>query len=147
MVKAQELRIGNIIEAPNGEWKRVENINENSFNQRIDGDGVIGCYKLELYKGIVLSPEILEKCGFVKNAYYNHKNNPYIPDERKALDYFDYRIGTMVLSPVGLPIEFFEVEYCPLDIEERTYIAKVFYLHQLQNLIFALTGEELEVNL
>lgn len=82
---------------------------------------------------IPLTPEILERAGFVKTE---HK----LP----LLTYYDYRLGNCVASVIPSGIE---IEFCGLDIEERTYITKVNHIHQLQNLYFALTGTELTIKL
>jgi hypothetical protein len=129
MIRANDLRIGNIVEQGG-----IEYIAD-----------FITIQMAHNYNPIPLTPEILEKCGFIKTSYSNHKSNPYISQEIRDLDFFDHRFNNMVLSGVGRPIEFYEVEYCPLDIEERTYIAKLNHLHQLQNLYYALTNQELEI--
>jgi len=72
---------------------------------------------------IELTPEILEKAGFVfKNGYgYKHQ-------KLKA-------ILTKVADSIG-----FHVRTTDFTLEYQ-------YLHQLQNLYFALTGEELDITL
>lgn len=64
---------------------------------------------------IPITPEILEKCGFVSNPYQDR-----------------YEFGDI------------HVEYCGIrDICWINSHPHIEYLHQLQNLYFALTGEEL----
>lgn len=71
------------------------------------------------YKPIPLTPELLEKCGFKKYDGYGYKvAQGYII--KHANGYFYH--------------------YHDLRI-------RVDYLHQLQNLVFALTGKEIEINL
>jgi len=73
---------------------------------------------LETYKPIPLTPEILEKCGFEKWGKDGYdKNGIYISK------YFNYPI----YNPFGEYINSIEVKY----------------LHELQNLYYALTKQEL----
>ena len=69
---------------------------------------------------IQLTPEILEKCGFVNLNYGWTKGDFCLFD-------FNYGKGNLNLR--------LNAAECPLPI--------VKHLHQLQNLYFALTGEEL----
>lgn len=74
-------------------------------------------------KPIKLTEEILLKCGFVKDEFDNWENETrlglYKPEE------FDGYLSVWGESTVG----------------------ECNYLHQLQNLYYALTGQELEINL
>jgi hypothetical protein len=73
---------------------------------------------------IILTPQILQKCGF----------RNFIRDEwiiSHSTGHADFE-----LTPQGLRLR----QPTPSRIPIK-------YLHQLQNLFFALTGEELEVNL
>lgn len=75
-------------------------------------------------KPIPLTEEILLKCGFETTEWDNH--NTY----RKMIGNNDF---TIVISSSGL---------CEIgDI----YVKEVLWLHQLQNLIYILTNEELIV--
>ena len=125
-MKAQELRIGNLVNVPNKEQSpfRIDYFDENKVYQNQ------GFYNTEF--GLVpyhpltwdisdcapipLTPEILEKCGFVSHAInYYHLGEFYISYANIGL--FEYR-------------------------HRDTYV--IFkHLHQLQNLYYALTGEEL----
>jgi hypothetical protein len=77
---------------------------------------------ISLYSPIPLTPEILEKCGFEKDqdGIYRLLNCLYWLDN-----------GVLQIS----------LDYAPL------FNAPCKYLHQLQNLIFCLLGEELVINL
>ncbi len=119
MIKESELRIGNLILNTAGETVRVKNIQEKSINMLVDGDGVSGSYSLDFFTGVPLTPEILEKCGFEKRITDN------------ILFYF-HNCG-----------------YVDLYVDGGKFISYHFKfeikpLHQLQNLYFALTGNELE---
>ncbi len=74
------------------------------------------------YEPIPLTPEILEKCGFViETIYYEY---PYFDFDIKS-EYGKWQLYYNG-DAIGIPFE---------------------YLHQLQNLYFALTSEELEIKL
>jgi len=119
MINANELRIGNLIKSPNGEVFKVDNIQVNSINQRIDGDGVAGSYFLSGFTGIELTPEVLEKCGFEKERHYVVKGSIYVFENNYVALY-------------------------PEEGREEINLPHIKYLHQLQNLVFALTGNELD---
>lgn len=70
--------------------------------------------------GIPLTPELLKRCGFEKGI-----NNP---------DYHDLRFFVLTKIEEGYRLR--NCDYPGRDIK---------YLHQLQNLYFALTGEELTI--
>ena len=75
------------------------------------------------FKPIPLTEEILLKCGFEYNKHYDS----YVKETDKASE-FIIRAKDFVM--------------CDIDL-----IVKLRHLHQLQNLYFALTGEELEIEL
>ena len=89
---------------------------------------------------VVLSPAILEKCGFIENKKY-----ALLPESREFI---------LVLPVIGSG-----------DVAIKAYVKNnkecfarammnnvpmsnnIFHLHQLQNLYFAFTGEEILLNL
>lgn len=72
---------------------------------------------------IPLTPELLEKCGFEDDS----------PDQ---------------FSSAAFLLEKDNDEYLPLTCDSwQPFANRIKYLHQLQNLHFALTGEELTINL
>lgn len=109
MIQANELRIGNWVKSNIYQQVTVEILDWLS-NDRHNHDSL---------QPIPLTPEILEKCGFVRNELMAKHNT--------VIWYGDH-IGVKGILGVVKPCE------CG-------------YLHQLQNLYFALTGEELTVNL
>lgn len=119
MIQAHELRIGNYV---------VDNFDVHKPYQltKISLDDFVaisnGCNS---YQPIPLTEEILLKCGFEENGQYLAFKNIrlYIYHSRFNSEYFIFDFGMME--------KFTEIQY----------------LHQLQNLYFALTGEELEVKL
>lgn len=133
MLKANELRIGNYI-TYNSLLQKDEVF---IVDQRWFGALAGGRRKGEIkpdeeiinYSGIPLTPEILERCGFA-NIYMANIWNVYIKGK--------YRIEETARKNSYA----FRLNVNP---NESYYLADVNYLHQLQNLYFSLTGEELEI--
>ena len=127
MINANELRIGNYIY-----WDVPEknNIPHNVFGIRKNGQIhtiPISLGKLPTdYLPIPLTPEILEKIFGYKDAY----------------DYY-FGVFNFKVSFGGNGLLFFYSH----DYKHKGRQIAIKYLHQLQNLIFAFTGEELEINL
>lgn len=152
MIKANELRIGNWVEDEVLGWIRVVGIHTDDvrviFNH-MTAERVIEVHSREIktseLKPIPLTPEILEKCGFTNTSV----KNPFF-------DMFDISVPfkrALSVNNPGTPNEF--VFFAESDgsnsrevvtIRNFDYHGKT-YLHQLQNLYFALTGTELEVKL
>lgn len=117
-----ELRIGNWLQRLDGSRFQVE---------AKDFELIDNTNDFLKPKRIELSPEILEKAGFVWSIYHQA-----------------YHYGDMAFS------EFFDLNECypngyQLSTFKKSLIIgnSIFYLHQLQNLYFALTGQELTINL
>jgi hypothetical protein len=124
MIKANELRIGNYI-LINGSIVRIGyGVIQDVYQKN---KGIRNQYLNTLtHEPIPLTPEILEKAGF---KFYE-KSEMYEKD-----DFMD------------LHILYDNAGYCIKDYELNIWSPNILYLHQLQNLYFALTGEELEINL
>jgi hypothetical protein len=134
-MKAQELRIGNwVLRKSTGKPHRVVGLYkgdlgpqgsifidipaEQRLMYRLHKDGV---------QPIPLTPEILEKCGFARhNGKWKHINSPF------------YLHAYIPIIPE-------QNSYCFAWNNYKSYSFQ--YLHQLQNLYFCLTGEELEIEL
>jgi len=117
-MKATELRIGNIV--------LVENIEQDgkykgNFSEVIaDSSTISGCELCpNRVKPIPLTEEWLDKFGFERNR------DPQIVSPNRVLWFVNM-------------LEFNEGFYC-----NETGLT-VYYVHQLQNLYYALTGEELK---
>lgn len=126
MIPANELRIGNWVKVGDIE-STVCLIDHNSFIQLL-GNAIVN--RPEQIEPIPLTPEIFERFGFIKNPYeaqiyIKDKNNGYKGNLKL---HFSKKNGTTVLKNSG-----------------GTFIRIVTlrYLHQLQNLWFGFTGEEL----
>lgn len=128
MIQATELRIGNIINEIGIDY----DAGGNKFVDRSSIDIIkvlpetiriiaMGGPDAELYEPIPLTPEILEKCGFIKVLMHD--------------GFYDY-----VKNGINISMPYFEYHFN--DGDSNTTLAT---LHQLQNLYFALTGEELTV--
>ena len=115
-MKANELRIGN--------WISIF-----GRNATIEDGIAIHALHTEMHP-IPLTPEILEKCGFVKEEFvfaleywHNAQDGHFIDKVR-------------FVSKHGINVEIVGMNW-----------VKVQYLHQLQTLYYALTGTELRVKL
>lgn len=123
MINPRELRIGNYLKDKiSGEWMIVDEIGENV------GAIIIDRSKYPLQPGwemdyILLTPEVLQKCGFGK--------------------------GHVTLFDKGLKLNFFDgrAYIGNLTSTSATHVEGIKYIHQLQNLYFALTGDELPISL
>ncbi|MCE5225881.1 MAG: hypothetical protein LLG05_08460 [Porphyromonadaceae bacterium] len=138
-MKANELRIGNVVGIGDlhigtttmylgaARIFDVKLIKSNQINiHQIDNKG-FGTVLPEELQPIPLTPELLEKCGFKSN----HPTYYYIPIEDNCLHVYYSNNG----------LYGYNVKYM------HAYLGEIKYLHQLQNLYFALTGEELEIDL
>lgn len=120
MINPKELRLGN--------WALYSDNNEEKEPKPV----IIGVADLILiqnkvkdceYAPIVLTPDILEKAGFTDNEYYWEK------------DGIELGWSSRVVATK---------ERFGISVNGYSHIK---HLHQLQNFIHALTGEELEINL
>lgn len=133
MIKANELRIGNLV-LQDGKMKSVNYIDAAFVYKFVSFKGeefnADNLYADRECDPIPLTEEILLKCGFKKSpicgAYYID-----VDDELQI-----YVGTTKRISLIN-----------KLDEDEHYSIIQVHSLHQLQNLYFALTGEELTVNI
>lgn len=148
-MKANELRIGNWVECRN-KFIRVKSIYDQGINLELESGyygGVVenydGYFENEWFGGAVINPiplipEILEKCGFVKSKSDKDDNEDH------------YVYGNQVANNFSL---YFDTDHW--EIAQEWNDSRVYFyfwnhikrLHQLQNLYFALTGEELNIEL
>jgi hypothetical protein len=119
-MKVEELRIGNYLEI-DGKIEMVSSIHsDNTIRlQESKNAKCHGCYSLNkpIIKPIPLSEEIVLKCGFEKYEF-DHKENEYRYKYRLIV----LRDGKFVDYGSSVTLE---------------------HIHQLQNLFYSLTGEEL----
>lgn len=137
MTEANELKIGNWVKYDGELYKVigiVTSINSNGtryFRTQLETrEGDFSKAKTqEWINPIPLTPEILEKCGWT----YNNESDLFEI-------YGDARMSMVFRENVQ--------SYVMFNSILKALIAKrITYIHQLQNLFFALTGEELTVNL
>lgn len=124
MINPNELRIGNLLitQSEEPEFLKVDAID--SYEQSICAYGLIDVRLIDL-SPIELTPEILEKCGFNRLTEKSHSGYKASIFTNPALTIcFDDGILTWSLFPA----------------------LKIQYIHQFQNLYFALTGKELDVS-
>jgi len=131
MIKANELRIGNYVTLCqiNDEYIEfdmpVSSIHSDNTIRLLNNRGEIGCFGLRQCKSIPLTEEWLLKFGFTKEANGWHKKD--ICNDFSAL-YWERLAGL------------------DLSVNKRSmHLSNIEYVHQLQNLYFALTGQELQL--
>lgn len=139
MIQANELRIGNWYMAIHEESESYHQADadfikdQSLYDENPDADEFSRGWNKE---PVLLTPEILEKAGFERTVH-----------QVSAAEYIDYRMEQFVLYPLSngdIEVEFWSATE---RLDERNFILAVKCLHQLQNLYFALTGKELEINL
>lgn len=134
MIQPQELRMGNIVYNRHNDpievdWKDLHNM----CQPRMDGHG---------YTGIPLTPEWLERMGFI--------HNPIVLLSRQYLIKLG-RDRMLSVSDAGTPNEILFIQ--EVDGEKVTDLVCIhnfdydgkLHVHQLQNLYHTITGNELEV--
>jgi len=155
MIAPQELRIGNWVEADSiyaptkREFVQILSIWNYGDSYVYNASILDGCIDIWLKNidPIPLSPEILSKCGFIfsntrDNAMNNFSIRPFLNSPRMVLGFYVGVCDKMTLFQwqgetydTAKPI--------PMHFGSNHPI----YLHQLQNLVFALSGEELNIQL
>ena len=118
MIAANELRIGNWVNYDNTETPFcVTETSETGIGVKNSEEET--WIEIDQFYPIPLTSEILEKCGFVRNALVAQHNDIIFYD-----DHFGIKGMLGVVKPNNIN-----------------------HLHQLQNLFYALTNEELKINL
>lgn len=144
MIQAKELRIGNLASvSENNEQPKYIIVSQ------IKNRGVVshnlensGHFLFEKLLPIPLTNEILEKCGFeLSNKYLETYNIKYTGEcTIQDLEFYQSRdISTIIRQWENYEDSNNNYRYISLY--------NIKYLHQLQNLYYALTGEELIVHL
>lgn len=136
-----ELRKGNLIYFPFIK-ENVEVIGINAlwgnpyFNKLSVKNGLDMYYEsIDIFKPTPLTEECLLKLGFNERIYKNNQT---------LIEYYSYDL--IISDDFLCTIEYNNNEkYCYLDFEGTKNSVKIFYVHQLQNLYFALTGQELTI--
>lgn len=119
MIQSNELRRNNLIYYGTMVYP-VDRIMEQSISVRVNS-GALRTARPHEFEPVKLSPEILEACGFDnREGYLWFLNDDF---------YIHFRDGSLMYNgmPDGSPV--------------------LHFLHELQNLTYALTGTELFINL
>ena len=130
-MRAKELRIGNwvsfIDEHQNEEHHQITGIRQDLDNKvMLDVDEFYQWEDIDLFKPIPLTEEWLEKFGFETSTWDDNSSYRMPLDDRGEF--------TLVFWRLDKTFEIGDVELC-----------NILYVHQLQNLYFALTSQELEL--
>lgn len=135
MIEPNELRIGNALFDRNNDIVIVESILDYGINYDPDIEACKYQFRDNELRPIPLTEERLLKCGFEQVD-----DMPYHPDMKTRSLY----INTLILRKNTYSNLFeFHFQHKDPSMFENT---EVKYLHQLQNLYFALDGKELEIN-
>ena len=128
-MKATELRIGNYIKDQGGKTLRIDWFERDKVCQQMM-IGVMEVHPMtehfDMAKPIPLTEEWLLKLGFMKKG---SNDNGIVFENPNSVG-----LWIMEENPYERPNEFYLDEY---------YDTKIYYVHQLQNLYFALTNTEL----
>jgi len=137
-MNAKELRIGNIIRYSDGKDVVIANLGDMGFSTKDDRGLFYGSDDINDYKPILLTEEWLVKFGFELTDSNHRKITRWLLKE----DYKETKHATIGINPV--------TEEHMLKLSNvfgywffKNGHHKIEYVHQLQNLYFALTGEEL----
>lgn len=129
MVQLQELRKCNILEV-DGQYIKVSHFDNDAIYEE-DEFNDVGAFDIQECDGVLIIPEILDWFVFFKKA------------KEKWNDTDHWFIGVH-----GYCIAFDGNDwYLKLDIDSERIVCFFRYLHQLQNLYFSLTGQELKINI
>lgn len=127
-MKADDLRIGNWVNDIKKGYVSIDGIEPNWDEVWLNYCHGSGIYKKRIIEiePIPLTEELLLKCGFSKVGSNYEKDWLLLHThlERQTFDFLLYESSSRKLKATP-----------------------ILHLHQLQNLYFALTGEELEINL
>ena len=152
-MNVRELRIGNVVKVSLINTVRIKSINPKTLlceaSESLSGKDEIadlieyegsdawGNTEIEEFSPIPLTEKILLKCGFKKI-----NESGYCSDEEKKTIY------SCGLVDVAFSNDNF---FLWVEVDEDTYYSfcwtKIEYLHQLQNIVFTISGTELEINL
>ena len=149
-MKAEELRLGNYINAKHiGSDYDIVKVNSITNHYIGWGKGNFAPSHMDIgfFQPIPLTEEILLKCGFRKVKNKDKEDlREYIGHTAQKARYaiFDTDIFITKVDKRGLLYRSIDCDFMVLFYHKSITIK---YLHQLQNLYFALTGQELEINL
>lgn len=127
MITAHELRIGSKV--LDGDFIRtITGIVHVRTGAQVYLDGEATCQPLERIQPVPLTKELVEECCFEESE-----------------DGLWYEYVSVTLYPIYLMVINGNWDFSLSDPREVAYWKRIYFLHQLQNLHFALNGEELEM--
>lgn len=131
-IKPQELRIGNLVKWGVHECiiKGIHTDTVTGKDPYVYGSVMIGAMPIHTIEGIDLTPEWLEKLGFNKSQHIF----------KTAFWNIDVVGHQLMINPENGAV------VIAFDGNQIITHAKIQYIHQLQNLYFALTGKELAID-
>lgn len=157
MINVKELRIGNFIMDDDGMLAKINGFNPFDHSIRCDeAEGCVIC--IDVYheltskwmmgreadspecNPIPLTPEWLERCGFLQMEYKYYDGSTAEAFVQKGKRYIIRSMDFKDVSP------YYAMAYFPYAQSQNSIPSELRYVHQLQNLYFALTGEELTIN-
>jgi len=138
MINVKELRIGNLIE-----YHVIDNVDGTNewVDNYVDYDD-IGWLSLqkndERYRPKVLTEEMLVKFGFAEMYATKNEHHPWVKKlgVGKGIELYPPKEKSKYPNAFNFVIG---------GVRVQSFVIAVQYVHQLQNLYFALTGEELEL--
>ena len=134
-MKANEIRIGNYYQDRYGNYHIVEELSKSSFVDDHFDRGVSTKQMLP----IPLTEEILLKAGFEKEYEDDRYGRVFlVPNTKYIIRIVNYGNPQKVDFGYSLEIS---------DDKNWSDIKRIYFIHELQNLIFALTGEEIKIDL
>ena len=131
MIHPSELRLGNFVLHKNQGKISMVPCGYEHFDLMHKGD-------TPAFYPVVLKAEVLEKCGFLEN-----KNYPLLPQAREFILVLPI-IGNQKNELFGYVKTNGEC-FVRATVNGAVATNNFFHLHQLQNLFFTLTGQELEI--
>jgi hypothetical protein len=142
MIEAKDLKHGNYLKSHltggyvTTNWLVIKHVWDGNFQSVFNPD-------VPVYEPILLTPEILEKVGLSINGFYEFEwDIPMHKGQYRKLT-LDLRGGFLYLREGSTNNRLEDDIVCLWNRD----LKKEYYLHQLQNLYYSLTGEELEVEL
>ena len=137
MIKTNELRIGNFVSINNGFEMLVHSIFQNDtvyldFIPPLVNEGDIWEEDFKDINPIPLTEEWFLKFGFKKNKHENLILNLELDRKLEIIE-----------TKEGFYIELVQLPELSCEDIQFIVLRKIEYVHQLQNLYFALTGEDI----
>ena len=144
-MEAKELRIGNLVsvtrEKDNQKYEKVVSLTAVGIETfSIKEDDLIKVAVKDKLNPIPLTEEIIVKCGFEK---YEGDDYPFYTRHNLVISdsYYGYGLFIIYTDHYGFNDPLLGANEIDVKLQD------VKYVHQLQNLYFALTGEELDIEL